>query len=145
MWLKAYNQGYLHQETASAEQVRQCQREPKGLLLEYRTETIESRCNIAISTLNAKTSRLVHAAEQAFADRSLLLDEKQSLFEQNNENVTRSSLRSTVTGTAEVMSYDDIVAVDQWRKEKDGKSEGEKGKAVQQLGLQDWCHAFPLS
>jgi hypothetical protein len=53
--------------------------------------------------------RLANAAEKAFADRAILLDENKLLFEQNNEKTTRSSIRSTVTGTAKIMIYDDIV------------------------------------
>lgn len=80
----------------------------------------------------ATLMKLVHAAEKAFADRSLLLDENQLLFEQNNEKVTRTSTRSTITGTARVMTYDDIIAAEQRRIVKGkGKSTG-KGSGKQQ-------------
>ena len=74
----------------------------------------------------ASLTKLVHAAEKAFADRSLLLDENQLLFTQNNEKVTRTSARATITGTARVMTYEDIVAAEQRRIVK-GKDKG-KGK-----------------
>jgi DDE superfamily endonuclease len=56
-----------------------------------------------------RLQKLANAAEKAFADRALLLDENRLLFEQNNEKTTRISIRSTVTGNAKVMCYDDII------------------------------------
>jgi len=53
--------------------------------------------------------KLANAAEKAFAERALLLDENRLLFEQNNESSCRQSARSTVVGKAKVMSYEDIV------------------------------------
>ena len=40
------------------------------------------------------------------------------LFEQNNEKVSRASIRSTVVGNAKVMSYDDIVEAQRRREVK---------------------------
>jgi hypothetical protein len=56
-----------------------------------------------------RLQKLANAAEKAFADRALLLDENRLLFEQNNEKTTRLSTKATVVGTAKVMSYDYIV------------------------------------
>lgn len=53
--------------------------------------------------------KLNNAAEKAFAECSLLLDDNRLLFAQNNEKVSRKSARSTVVNTAKVMSYEDIV------------------------------------
>lgn len=53
--------------------------------------------------------KVVNAAENAFADRAILLDENLLLFEQNNEKTTRTSIKATVVGTAKVLSYEDIV------------------------------------
>ena len=53
--------------------------------------------------------KLANAAEKAFSDRALLLDENNLLFKQNNEKTIRLPVRSTVTGSARVMTYDDIV------------------------------------
>ncbi len=53
--------------------------------------------------------KLANAAEKAFADLAILLDENKLLFEQNSEKTSRVSIRSTVTGTAKVMTYDDII------------------------------------
>ncbi|KAJ5240569.1 uncharacterized protein N7469_002160 [Penicillium citrinum] len=52
---------------------------------------------------------LGRAAEQVFAERTLLLEENRILFEQNNEKTSRQSSGQTVVGHAKVMSYDDIV------------------------------------
>lgn len=53
--------------------------------------------------------KLANAAEKAFAERALLLDENRLLFQQNNERESRQSTRSTVVGKAKVMSREDIV------------------------------------
>jgi hypothetical protein len=55
-----------------------------------------------------RLQKLSNAAEKAFAERSLL-DDNRLIFAQNNEKVSRKSARSTVVGTAKVMSYEDIV------------------------------------
>jgi hypothetical protein len=62
---------------------------------------------------------LVDAAENAFAERAILLGENLLLFEQNNEKTTRTSIEATVVGTAKVMSYEDIVEAQQKRDMKD--------------------------
>jgi len=142
----------------------------------------------------AGLAKLVHAAEKAFADRSLLLDENQLLFTQNNEKVTRTSTRATIIGTARVMTYEVIIAAEERRivkskgkgpvrgnhggkdarkgagKQQDGfhnhgsppnaaetvKGTGkqhrdlvveqQKGEEeIRRLGLEDWCHVFPVS
>jgi hypothetical protein len=56
-----------------------------------------------------RLQRLTRAAEKAFAERALLLEENRILFEQNNEKSCRQSSSSTVVGHAKVMSYDDII------------------------------------
>jgi hypothetical protein len=53
--------------------------------------------------------KLANGTEKTFVDRAILLDENKLLFEQNNEKMTRSSTRSTVTGTAKIMTYEDIM------------------------------------
>jgi hypothetical protein len=70
--------------------------------------------------------KLANAAEKAFADRALLLDENRLLFEQNNEKTTRLSIRSTVTGNAKVMTYDDIVEAQRKRDVKAAITPGAK-------------------
>ena len=63
--------------------------------------------------------KLANAAERAFADRALLLDENSNLFKQNNEKECRKSARSTVVGKAKVMSYEDIKAAQAKRDAKE--------------------------
>ena len=46
--------------------------------------------------------KLCNAAENAFADRSLLLDKNQLLFEQNCEHNVQKSVQSRIIGTAKV-------------------------------------------
>jgi hypothetical protein len=70
--------------------------------------------------------KLANAAEKAFADRALLLDENRLLFEQNNKKTTRLSIRSTVTGTAKVMAYDDIIEAQRKRDAKEAIMPGTK-------------------
>jgi len=67
--------------------------------------------------------KLYNAAERVFAERSLL-DENRLLFKQNNEKVCRQSAGSRVSGTAKVMSYEDIVEAEKRRdaKTKAGRS-----------------------
>lgn len=86
--------------------------------------------------------KLANAAEKAFADRALLLDENRLLFEQNNEKVTRLSVRGTVVGTAKVMSYDDIVQAQQKRDAQEANTakqpqRGRKRKVLALDGNQD--------
>jgi hypothetical protein len=70
--------------------------------------------------------KLANAAEKAFADRAILLDENKLLFEQNNEKTTRSSTRSTVPGNARIMTYDDIVEAQRKRDVKEALPTGTK-------------------
>lgn len=44
------------------------------------------------------------------SEEKALLDENRLLFAQNNEKVTRTSTRSTIKGTAKVMTHDDVFA-----------------------------------
>jgi hypothetical protein len=46
--------------------------------------------------------KLANVAENAFADRAILLDENLLLCEQNNEKATCKSIRATVVGSARV-------------------------------------------
>ena len=69
--------------------------------------------------------KLANAAEKAFADRAILLDENKLLFEQNNEKVTRSNARSVV-GTAKVMTYDESLEAQRKRDLKEAARTGAK-------------------
>ena len=67
--------------------------------------------------------KLANAAENAFADRAILLDENLLLFEQNNERNTRKSIKATAVGSAKVMSYEDIVEAQRQRDIKDASTD----------------------
>jgi hypothetical protein len=89
-------------------------------------------------TLDAHTKlsieKVVNAAENAFADRAILLDENLLLFEQNNEKSTRSSTKSTVVGTARVMSYEDILEAQKKRDIKEAEAIAGRGRRTTKRG-----------
>jgi len=70
---------------------------------------IEQDTNELDSLSRFRIQKLNNAAEKVFAECSLLRDENKVLFTQNNEKVSRKSVRSIVVGTAKVMSYEDII------------------------------------
>jgi hypothetical protein len=74
--------------------------------------------------------KIADAAENAFAERAILLDENLLLFEQNNEKTTRTSMKATVVGTAKVMSYEDIVEAQQKRNMKDAETVAVRGRRI---------------
>jgi hypothetical protein len=63
-------------------------------------------------TYKTQIQKLANAAEKAFADRAILLDENLLLFEQNNERNTRKPIKATAVGKATVLSYEDIAERD---------------------------------
>ena len=67
--------------------------------------------------------KLANAAEKAFADRAILLDENLLLFEQNNERNTRKSIKATAVGKAKVLSYEDIVEAQRQRDMKEASAD----------------------
>jgi len=83
---------------------------------------------------------MANAAENAFTDRAILLDENLLLFEQNNEKATRKSIKATVVGSARVMSYEDIVEAQKQRDIKDaatvtrGRGSKRRNPTAQVLG-----------
>jgi hypothetical protein len=70
---------------------------------------IENDAHLLDGPSKHRLQKLANAAQKAFAERALLLDENRLLFEQNNESNRRQSTKSTVVGKAKVMSYEDIV------------------------------------
>jgi hypothetical protein len=66
----------------------------------------------------------------SFAERTLLEDDNQLLFKQNNEAKHRRSVKSTVVGKAKVMSYEDIEEARAKRAEKEQATARAKGNAV---------------
>ena len=69
-----------------------------------------AQCSDLDDSSKLHIQKLANAAEHAFADRAILLDENSLLFEQNNEKATRKSIRATVVGSARVMSYEDTAS-----------------------------------
>ncbi|KAJ5751478.1 uncharacterized protein N7511_008443 [Penicillium nucicola] len=63
--------------------------------------------------------KMLNATEKAFAERSLLLQRNQELFQQNKEKKIRQGVKSTVVGKAKVMKYEDIVEAKRKREEKE--------------------------
>jgi hypothetical protein len=72
--------------------------------------------------------KLMNAAENAFAERSILLDENLLLFQQNNERAVRVSTKATIIGNARVMKYEDIVKEQEARDEKELKPKAPRGR-----------------
>jgi hypothetical protein len=59
--------------------------------------------------------KLGKAAENVFAECSLLLDENTTLFGQNCEVTRRKSATAKVIGTAKVLGYEDLIAAEEER------------------------------
>ena len=72
--------------------------------------------------------KVLNTAETAFADRALLLNENELLFEQNNEAVKRKLVKSKVIGTAKVLSYEDLITAKQECDIKEVEGKVLKGK-----------------
>jgi hypothetical protein len=81
--------------------------------------------------------KLANAAEVGFAERSLLLDENELLFEQNNEAERRKSVKSKVIGTAKVLSYEDLVQAELDRDIKDAAGRGLGGERKSKGAMQN--------
>ena len=75
-----------------------------------------------------RISKIANAAENAFADRALLLDDNQLLFEQNYKKTKRNTTRSTIIGTAQVLSYEDLVEMELQRNIQVAKQEAKQGR-----------------
>ena len=72
--------------------------------------------------------KLANVAEIGFAERSLLLNENELLFEQNNEAECRKLVKSKVIGTAKVLSYEDLVQAELDRDIKEAVGRGSRGR-----------------
>jgi hypothetical protein len=86
--------------------------------------------NIDALDLAAKSCirKLANAAENAFAERSILLDENLLLFQQNNERAVRVSTKATMIGNARVMKYEDILKEQELRDKKALKPKAPRGR-----------------
>jgi hypothetical protein len=71
---------------------------------------------------------LANAAEVGFAERSLLLDKNELLFEQNNEAEHRKLVKSKVISIAKVLSYEDLVQAELDHDMKEVARRGSGGK-----------------
>jgi hypothetical protein len=91
---------------------------------------IEQDAHTLDETSKQRLQKLANAAQISFAECALLHDENRLLFKQNNEAKCRQSTRSTVVGTAKVMSYEDIVEAQGKRAVKEAAKEaaGATGK-----------------
>ncbi|KAJ6117902.1 hypothetical protein N7523_005755 [Penicillium sp. IBT 18751x] len=65
---------------------------------------------------------------QAFAERSLLLQQNRHLFQQNNEKKSRQRTKLTVVGKAKIMTFEDITIAKRKREEKEAAREAKKRK-----------------
>lgn len=63
--------------------------------------------------------KALNAAERLFAEGGLLSEENRMLCDQNNEKVSRTSIKHTVVGTAKIMNYDDILEAQRKRETKE--------------------------
>lgn len=113
-----------------------------------------------------RIQKLANAAEKAFADRAILLDENKKLFDHNNEKTTRQSVRSTMVGKARVMSYEAIVEAEQKQAAKAAIAGAKRGRGklqnstagkrssaeemelgkreIEALGLGEYCSVFQI-
>jgi hypothetical protein len=99
-----------------------CRRIEKGIT---QGGELNSLCKIYIQ-------KLANVAENAFADRAILLDKNLLLFKQNNEKATCKSIKATVVDSAKVMSYKDIVEVQKQRDLKEAAAEVTQGRRSKQ-------------
>jgi hypothetical protein len=72
--------------------------------------------------------KLANAAENAFTDRAILLDENKTLFDYNNEKTRRQLVRSTMVGKAQIMSNEAIVEAEQKQAAKAAITGAKQGK-----------------
>jgi len=74
--------------------------------------------------------KIIDTAENAFAKQAILLDKNLLLFKQNNEKTTHTSIKAIVMGTTKVLSYEDIVEVQQKRNKKDIETVVVRGQQI---------------
>jgi hypothetical protein len=133
-----------------------------GCLIEGETHNLNERHQHIIE-------KALNAGERAMAESGLLSEEKKALFQQNSEKKTQASARSTVVGTAKVMSYKDIVQARKRQEARPSKSKSQQkpaglsvgggrvsnegpraserrkaAQAIQDSDLQSHCHVFAL-
>jgi hypothetical protein len=99
----------------------------KNVEMSLRSQEVDTYTKLSIQ-------KIADAAENAFTERAILLDENLLLFEQNNEKTVRTSVKATVVGTAKVMSYEDIVKARQKRDMKDAETVAIRGRRTKGHG-----------
>jgi hypothetical protein len=82
----------------------------------------------------SRIQKLANAAQISFAERALLKDRNQFLFEINNKAKARRSTRSIVLGKAKVMSFEDLEEAKVRRAAQD-KATAQKGPQAQGTGV----------
>jgi hypothetical protein len=89
---------------------------------------IEEKLGANSTTRDPCLEKLLHATEKAFADRSLFLDENESLLKQNDERRVRQNAKSTVIsqGDAKIISSGDIVEM---QRRQAAKADAKRAKA----------------
>ena len=92
-------------------------------------ETIERSSHLLDDAKRQQVEKLKHAAPRAIAGRDLLFVENDMLREQNDEKKVRKSVKSTVVGTAKVMSFEDLMEAQKKRDEKEADQSRRSGRA----------------
>jgi hypothetical protein len=92
--------------------------------------------------LQRRLQKFSNAAQIFLAERTLLQDENQLLFKQNNEAKVRRSTKSTVIGKAKVMSWEDIEEAREKRAAKeqaaaDKRDRGQQKRAAKEQATTD--------
>lgn len=72
--------------------------------------------------------KLAKAAQSAFADRLIMLNENEELFQQNCEKVVRDLAKATIVGKAKIMKYEDLHEAKRMREQKELKKQTAKGR-----------------
>ena len=91
-------------------------------------ETHVVKGGVLNTAVKLRIDKIANAAENAFADRALLLDDNQLLFEQNCERNKRKSTKSTIVGTARVMGYDDLLEAELQRDKVVAEGNAKRGR-----------------
>lgn len=94
---------------------------------------VENELGVFDNKAKLGLEKLWHAAERAYTDRTMLVDENKILFEQNNEKTVRATGKTTVVGRAKVMSYQDILDAQQKRSEKENKKAAKQRMTLEAL------------
>ena len=76
--------------------------------LPWLINSLPQRQDVLNTPCKRKVDMLHPAAENAFADRAIILHENQQLFSRSMEKKLRKSRRMAVLGTTRVMSYQDL-------------------------------------